>query len=205
LKCLTTFVTYASERSIPASQHHLGLARPLAEDGLRAGLPQRARPTASRRLAQLRKRGAFGDERLRRSALGHDDGMRVRAAAKLAQVASRSVKLLVHLATGPEHATRAALALLVARTAVSEGHDVRVFLAGDAVQLVRPETADAVHGVGTGAFGEHWSALLDAGVPVFISGLSSKARGVSAVEGVEPAPPEKLVELAAWADSTLTY
>jgi uncharacterized protein len=33
-------------------------------------------------------------------------------------------KLLVHLATGPENPTRGALALLVARTAVDEGHDV---------------------------------------------------------------------------------
>jgi predicted peroxiredoxin len=115
------------------------------------------------------------------------------------------VKLLVHLATGPEHPTRAALALLVARTAAADGHDVRVFLAGDAVQLVRTETAEAVHGIGTGAFAEHWSALRDGGVPVFLSGMSSRARGVEAVEGVELAPPEKLVELTAWADNALTY
>ena len=44
-------------------------------------------------------------------------------------------KLLVHLATGPENPTRAALALLVARTAAEEGHDVRLFVAGDAVHL----------------------------------------------------------------------
>jgi uncharacterized protein len=117
----------------------------------------------------------------------------------------RAVKLLVHLATGPEHPTRAALALLVARTAASEGHEVQVFLAGDAVQLARPETAEAAHGIGTGAFGEHWSALREAGVPVFLSGLSSKARGVEGGEGVELAPPQKLVELAAWADNALTY
>jgi uncharacterized protein len=114
-------------------------------------------------------------------------------------------KLLVHLALGPEHPTRAALALLVARTAVSEGHEVQVFLAGDAVQLARPETADAVHGIGTGSFAEHWAALLDASVPIFLSGLSSKARGVEPLPGVELAPPQRLVQLAVWADSTLTY
>ena len=117
-------------------------------------------------------------------------------------------KLLVHLATGPENPTRAALALLVARTAASEGHEVRLFLAGDAVQLARPETADAVSGVGTGSFAEHWNALAEAGVPVFLSGMSSKARGVDASvrEGqVELAQPQKLIELAVWADSTITY
>ncbi len=117
----------------------------------------------------------------------------------------RTVKLLVHLVSGPEHPTRAALALLVARTAASEGHEVRVFLAGDGVQLVRPETAEAVHGVGTGAFAEHWGGLREAGVPVFLSRMSSNARGVEGAEGVELATPQKLVELVAWADNTLTY
>lgn len=117
-------------------------------------------------------------------------------------------KVLVHLVSGPEHPTRAALALLVARAAVAEGHDVQVFLAGDAVQLARPETAGAVHGVGTGVFAEQWDALVDAGVPIHLSGLSSKARGVDASvrDGqVELATPQKLVELATWADTALTY
>jgi predicted peroxiredoxin len=116
-------------------------------------------------------------------------------------------KILVHLATGPENPTRAALALLVARTAAAEGHEVQVFLAGEAVQLARPETAEAVQGIGTGSLAEHWAALADAGVPIFLSGMSSKARGidVSTREGIELAQPQKLVELAVWADSSLTY
>ena len=75
-------------------------------------------------------------------------------------------KILIHLATGPENPSRAALALLVAKTAVSEGHEVQVFLAADAVQLARPETAGAVQGVGTGSFAEHWDALTAAGTPI---------------------------------------
>lgn len=117
------------------------------------------------------------------------------------------MRLLVQVATGPENPTRAALGLLVARTAAEEGHEVRLFLAGDGVQLARPETAAAAQGIGTGSVAEHWQALADAGVPVFLSGLSSKARAISAETraGVELAQPAKLVELAAWADSTLVY
>jgi uncharacterized protein len=117
-------------------------------------------------------------------------------------------KVLVHLATGPENPTRAALALLVARTALGEGHEVQVFLAGDAVQFARPATASIAHGIGTGSFGEHWEALADAGVVMHLSGMSSQARGVDPdglAEGVEFAPPQRLVELAVWADSTFTY
>ncbi len=46
------------------------------------------------------------------------------------------------------------------------------------------------------------------GGPIFVSGMSSKARGIdaeTAAGAVELAPPAKLVELATWADATLTY
>jgi uncharacterized protein len=114
-------------------------------------------------------------------------------------------RMFVHLATGPENPTRAALALLVARTAVDEGHEVQVFLAGDGVQLVRDETAAAATGVGTGSVAEHLAALRSAGLTVFLSGMSSRARGIDAGEGFELAQPQKLVELATWAETTLTY
>jgi predicted peroxiredoxin len=114
--------------------------------------------------------------------------------------------MLVHLATGPENPTRAALAMLVARTAASEGHEVTVFLAGDAVQFLRPETAAATHGVGLGSFEEHWSAIREAGVSIYASSMSSKARGIEPESfGAEPAKPQNLVELATAAETTLTY
>lgn len=116
-------------------------------------------------------------------------------------------RVLVHVATGPENPTRAALGLLVARTAAREGHEVRVFLAGDAVALARSATAAEAQGVGTGSVAEHLAALREAGVEIYLSGLSSKARGIDAAvaEGAELAPPEKLVELAVGSDTVLTY
>lgn len=115
------------------------------------------------------------------------------------------MKLLVHSATGPENPTRAALALLVARTAVADGHEVQVFLAGDAVHLAREATAAATTGVGTGNVAEHLTALREAGVVLHLSGMSSKARELQPGDGAELCPPSRLVELADWADTTLTY
>jgi predicted peroxiredoxin len=115
------------------------------------------------------------------------------------------MKLLVHSATGPANPTRAALALLVARSAAEEGHDVRLFLAGDAGHLAREATSTAVQGVGTGNAAEHLAALRGAGVTLHLSGMSSKARGIEAGDRTELRPPAKLVELAAWADTTVTY
>jgi uncharacterized protein len=114
-------------------------------------------------------------------------------------------KVLVHIATGPENATRAALGLLVARTAAEEGHEVNVFLAGDAVHLAREETAAATQGIGTGSVADHLKALTGAGVSIFLSGMSSKARGIAGGEAFELVPPQKLVELAVWSDTTLVY
>jgi len=114
-------------------------------------------------------------------------------------------RMLIHSATGPENPTPAALALLIARTSVEEGHEVQVFLAGDAVHLADGEKAAATTGLGTGEVKEHLAALQSAGLTIFLSGMSSKARGIEGGEGFELAPPQKLVELATWAEKTLTY
>ena len=118
-------------------------------------------------------------------------------------------RLLVHIATGPENPTRAALGLLVARTALGAGHAVDVFIAGDGVAVLRPETLDAGQGIGTGSMREHVDALVAGGATLYASGLSSKARGLTAdaLGGlpVTMAPPDKLIELAFAADRVLSY
>jgi predicted peroxiredoxin len=118
-------------------------------------------------------------------------------------------RLLVHIATGPENPTRVALALLVARTALEAGHGVDLFVAGDGVGILRPETLDAGHGIGTGALREHIDALVSGGATLYASGLSSKARGLTAEAigalAVTMSPPQKLVELTFAADCVLTY
>ena len=60
-------------------------------------------------------------------------------------------RLLIHVTHGPESPTRAALGFLVARTALDEGHEVALFLAGDAVQLLRNAVLDNLAGLGTGS------------------------------------------------------
>jgi hypothetical protein len=56
---------------------------------------------------------------------------------------------------------------------------------------------------------EHWAAIADAGVNVYASGMSSKARALDAAavgdKHVEFVPPDRLVELMAQADTVVTY
>jgi predicted peroxiredoxin len=118
-------------------------------------------------------------------------------------------RLLVHIATGPENVTRAALGLLVARTALAVGHSVDLFLAGDGVGLLRPATLDAGAGIGTGSLREHVDALVAGGARFFASGQSSKARGLAPDQvgdvAVEFSPPDVLVRLTFEADRVLSY
>jgi len=114
-------------------------------------------------------------------------------------------KLLINLTHGPEAPTRAALGFLVGRAAAEDGHDVALFLAGDAVQLLREPVLDSLVGLGTGSLRESYDALRDAGATFYVSGMSSKARGFEPDGQAEPALPAKLVELTLDADRVLTY
>ena len=118
-------------------------------------------------------------------------------------------KILVHVTHGPEHPTRAALGFLVGRAAAEDGHEVSMFLAGDAVQLLRSAVLDNLTGLGTGSLKEAHDALVAAGARFYLSGMSSKARGVTEAElegrNVEMAMPAKLVGLALEHDRMFTY
>ena len=118
-------------------------------------------------------------------------------------------KILVHVTHGPEQPTRAALAFLVAKTAIDEGHSVSVFLAGDAVQLIRDAVLDNLVGLGTGKLREHYDAIAAGGGRFYLSGMSSKARGVTdadlANKPAEFAMPNILVQLALDHDRMFTY
>ena len=114
-------------------------------------------------------------------------------------------KLLINLTHGPEAPTRAALGFLVGRSAIEAGHEVTLFLAGDAVQLLRDPVLDGLVGLGTGSLRESYDAIRDAGGRFYVSGNSSKARGFDPDGRAEAALPSRLVELALESDRVLTY
>ena len=121
----------------------------------------------------------------------------------------KKLAILVHVTHGPENPTRAALAFLVARTAAEEGHTVRMFLAGDAVQLMRDGVLDNLAGLGTGKLREHYDALVKAEVKFYLSGMSSKGRGVTEAElkgkHAELASPSVLLRLPIESDRMFVY
>jgi predicted peroxiredoxin len=118
-------------------------------------------------------------------------------------------KILIHVTQGPENPTRAALAFLVAKSAIEEGHTVVLFLAGDGVQLFRSDVMDALTGLGTGKLRDHYDAIVKGGGKFYLSGMSSKARGLTeeVLKGkpAEFAMPNVLVQLTLECDRVLVY
>ena len=116
---------------------------------------------------------------------------------------------LIHVTTGPEDATKAALAFLVAAAALKDGHGVKLFIAGDGVSLFRPDVAASLEGRGTGKLATHLQALKDGNASFYLSGMSAKARGLDesilAEFRAEFAMPDVLIRLAAEADKVLCY
>lgn len=117
--------------------------------------------------------------------------------------------ILVHVTHGSEDPTRAALAFLVAKAALSEGHSVSLFLAGDAAVLIRDAVLDSLSGLGTGSLREHFNALVAGGAKFYVSGMSAKSRGVTeadiAGKPAEFAMPNVLVKLSLEHDRMFNY
>lgn len=118
-------------------------------------------------------------------------------------------KILVHITHGPENPTRAALGFHVAKEAVDQGHEVTMFLAGDGVQLMRDGAIDHINGLGTGNLRELYDFVAANGVKIYLSGMSSKSRGLSEEElagkSYEFAGPKLLVQLAVEHDRMFVY
>ena len=133
-------------------------------------------------------------------------------AASLAGLAASPAladRFLVHIHTGPDDPTKAALGFLEATAAMNEGHEVTLFLAGDGAELITDEALGSVEGVGTGRLQEHFDALMGGNARIYVSGKSAEARHITEADlegkGAEFAMPARLVQLAAEADVVLAY
>lgn len=130
----------------------------------------------------------------------------------LAQTETKSeekMKVLIHITNGPENPTKAALGFLVAKTAVEEGYAVKLFLAGDAVQLLRNDVLDNLAGLGTGKLKDHYETIVNGGGKFYLSGMSGKSRGVSDADlkdkPAEFAMPKVLLQLSVDSDRMFVY
>jgi predicted peroxiredoxin len=86
---------------------------------------------------------------------------------------------------------------------------VTLFLAGDAVLLLRNDVLDNLVGLGTGKLSEHYDLIVKSGGKFYLSGMSSKARGLTEEEltdkPYEFAMPKVLLQLSIESDRMFVY
>ncbi|MFK9090765.1 DsrE family protein [Bacillus salipaludis] len=120
-------------------------------------------------------------------------------------------KILVHLTHGPSAPTQADRAFLIAKTALEEGHQVSMFLAGAAVELIRNENLHKTLGIGETAvtLKESLEKIIGGGGKIVLSKVSCGARGIEEadLEGkqVELGMPNALVRMTVENDRVITY
>jgi uncharacterized protein involved in oxidation of intracellular sulfur len=88
-------------------------------------------------------------------------------------------KLIIAASKGTDDPTMATLAYIAAKVATDEGHQVVLWLQGEAVVLARKGIAEGVQGVGLKPLKELAIALESSGVPLWVCQACAVARQIS--------------------------
>jgi predicted peroxiredoxin len=130
------------------------------------------------------------------------------ASALEAQTSHKQLKILMKSAWGSDDPTKAAFPFSHGLALSEAGHEVQIFLLGEAVVLMRKVVADAVTPVGWPPVGEFLNKLAARHVQIYACGACSRARGVSEADlanyGAKFGSPPIFVSLIEWADRVIT-
>src|ERR1700761_502059 len=98
--------------------------------------------------------------------------------AKAAET-KKPLKIMMKSAWGSDDPTRAAFVFAHALALAEAGHEIQIFLLGEATNLMRKATADNTTPVGGPPTGESRDKLAPRHIPVYSCGACSRARGVT--------------------------
>ena len=114
------------------------------------------------------------------------------------------MKVLIKSAWGSDDPTKAAFPFLHANALAEAGHEVQIFLLGEAVTLMRKAVAESVVPVGWQPLAETLRRVAARKIPIYACGACSRARGVTeadlATYGAKFGNPTIFVSLVEWAD-----
>jgi predicted peroxiredoxin len=130
------------------------------------------------------------------------------AASPPAASAASKLKIMMKSAWGSDDPTKAAFPFLHGDALSDAGHEVQIFLLGEAVSLMRKSVANAVVPVGWPPLGEVLGKLVAKKIPIYACGACSRARGVTEADladfGAKFGNPKIFVSLVEWADRIIT-
>jgi predicted peroxiredoxin len=120
----------------------------------------------------------------------------------------RKLKIMMKSAWGSDDPTKAAFPFLHGNALAEAGHEVQVFLLGEAVSLMRQSVAAAVVPVGWPPLAEALHAAVANKIQIYACGACSRARGVTESDltqwGAKFGNPTIFVRLVEWADRVIT-
>jgi predicted peroxiredoxin len=124
------------------------------------------------------------------------------------QSGHKQLKILMKSAWGSDDPTKAAFPFSHGLALAEAGHEVQIYLLGEAVVLMRKVVADAVTPVGWPAVGDFLNKLTGKHVQIYACGACSRARGVTEADlttyGAKFGSPPIFVSLVEWADHVIT-
>ena len=145
---------------------------------------------------------------IRRSFLRKVAALPLFAAVPAATANPTKLKIVMKSAWGSDDPTKAAFPFLHGDALSDAGHDVQIFLLGEAVSLMRKSVANAVVPVGWPPLAEVLGKLVTKKIPIYACGACSRARGVTETDlaeyGAKFGNPKIFVSLIEWADKIIT-
>jgi predicted peroxiredoxin len=118
------------------------------------------------------------------------------------------LKILMKSAWGSDDPTKAAFPFSHGHALAEAGHEVRIFLLGEAVGLMRRSVAEAVVPVGWPPVAQVLGRVAERRIPIYACGTCSRARGVTEADlanwGAKFGSPQIFVSLVEWADRVIT-
>jgi predicted peroxiredoxin len=118
------------------------------------------------------------------------------------------LKIMIKSAWGSDDPTKAAFPFLHGDALSEAGHEVQIFLLGEAVSLMRKSVANSVVPVGWPPLSEALSKIAAKKIPIYACGACSRARGVTETDlteyGAKFGNPKIFVSLVECADKIIT-
>ena len=124
------------------------------------------------------------------------------------QASQKPLKIVMKSAWGSDDPTKAAFPFLHGLALADAGHQVQIFLLGEAVSLMRKTLANSVTPVGWPPVGETLDKVAAKHIQIYACGTCSHARGVTEADlsnyGAKYGNPAIFVSLIEWADRVIT-
>lgn len=126
----------------------------------------------------------------------------------LPPAANKTLNIMMKSAWGSDDPTKASFPFLHGLALAEAGHNVQIFLLGEAVSLMRKSVAEAVVPVGWPPLAEALEKIVARKIPVYACGACSRARSVAQTDldqwGAKFGNPTIFVSLVEWADRVIT-